>query len=116
MKLRKAGVCDGQRFAWIILYLFSYIMDMTHNDIVITSICFIPNNIIYLLFSKHPESLLVRVTRGCHWNKCYFCGLYKSMNFSMRPIEDTIQDIKEVFCHTPAFHNGICMEAFVDKL
>ena len=44
---------------------------------------------------SESESLLVRVTRGCHWNKCYFCGLYKSMNFSMRPIEDTIQDIKE---------------------
>ena len=36
------------------------------------------------------ESLLVRMTRGCHWNTYYFCGLYKSMNFSMRPIEDTI--------------------------
>ena len=24
-----------------------------------------------------------------------WCGLYKSMKFSMRPIEDTIQDIKE---------------------
>ena len=31
--------------------------------------------------------------RGCHWNKCYFCGLYKSMQFSMRPIEETIEDI-----------------------
>ena len=39
------------------------------------------------------NSLLVRVTRGCHWNKCYFCGLYKSMQFSMRPIEETIEDI-----------------------
>lgn len=39
------------------------------------------------------SSLLIRVTRGCHWNKCYFCGLYKSMQFSMRPIEETIEDI-----------------------
>ena len=39
------------------------------------------------------NSLLIRVTRGCHWNKCYFCGLYKSMRFSMRPIEETIEDI-----------------------
>jgi len=42
---------------------------------------------------SESESLLVRVTRGCHWNKCYFCGLYKSMQFSMRPIEETIEDI-----------------------
>ena len=44
---------------------------------------------------SESESLLVRVTRGCHWNRSYFCGLYKTMNFSMRLIEDTIQDIKE---------------------
>ena len=43
---------------------------------------------------SESNSLLIRVTRGCHWNKCYFCGLYKSMKFSMRPIEDIISDIK----------------------
>ena len=42
---------------------------------------------------SESNSLLVRVTRGCHWNKCYFCGLYKSTHFSMRPIEETIEDI-----------------------
>ena len=42
---------------------------------------------------SESNSLLVRVTRGCHWNKCYFCGLYKSIQFSMRPIEETIEDI-----------------------
>ena len=39
---------------------------------------------------SESNSLLIRVTRGCHWNKCYFCGLYKSMQFSMRPIDETI--------------------------
>ena len=43
---------------------------------------------------SESNSLLVRVTRGCHWNKCYFCGLYKSMRFSMRPIEEIIEDIE----------------------
>ena len=43
---------------------------------------------------SESNSLLIRVTRGCHWNKCYFCGLYKSMQFSMRPIDETIEDIK----------------------
>ena len=28
---------------------------------------------------SESNSLLIRVTRGCHWNKCYFCGLYKSI-------------------------------------
>lgn len=35
---------------------------------------------------SESNSLLIRVTRGCHWNKCYFCGLYKSMRFSMGPL------------------------------
>ncbi len=43
---------------------------------------------------SESESLLIRVTKGCHWNKCYFCGLYKSMKFSLRPLEETITDIK----------------------
>ena len=43
---------------------------------------------------SESNSLLIRVTRGCHWNKCYFCGLYKSMHFSMRPIDETIEDIR----------------------
>lgn len=44
---------------------------------------------------SESNSLLIRVTRGCHWNKCYFCGLYKSIRFSMRPIDETIEDIKQ---------------------
>ena len=46
---------------------------------------------------SESNSLLVRVTRGCHWNKCYFCGLYKSMRFSMRPIEEIIEDIAQFY-------------------
>lgn len=30
---------------------------------------------------SESKSLLIRVTRGCHWNKCYFCGLYKKHKF-----------------------------------
>lgn len=43
---------------------------------------------------SEAQSLLIRVTRGCHWNKCFFCGLYKGMRFSIRPIEDILEDIK----------------------
>ena len=44
---------------------------------------------------SESQSLLIRVTRGCHWNKCYFCGLYKDCNFSTRPVDDVIEDIKK---------------------
>ena len=35
--------------AWIILYLFPYVADMAHNNIIIAIIWFFPNPIIYLL-------------------------------------------------------------------
>lgn len=43
---------------------------------------------------SEAKSLLIRVTRGCHWNKCKFCGLYKDDKFEMRPMEDIVMDIK----------------------
>ena len=40
-------------------------------------------------------SLLVRVVRGCHWNRCRFCGIYEAYGqpFETRPIEDVLEDI-----------------------
>jgi len=43
---------------------------------------------------SESQSLLIRVTRGCHWNKCFFCGLYKGMKYSVRPTDDILEDIK----------------------
>ena len=42
---------------------------------------------------SEAESLLLRVTRNCPWNKCKFCGLYKGKNFSIRPKEHVLKDI-----------------------
>ena len=39
------------------------------------------------------DSLLIRTTRGCPWNRCTFCTLYKEMKFSLRPVADIKQDI-----------------------
>ena len=39
------------------------------------------------------DSLLIRTTRGCPWNKCEFCVNYKNMRFSMRPLEEIKKDI-----------------------
>ena len=38
-------------------------------------------------------SLLVRINRGCGWNKCRFCGFYRDIPFSPRPAVDIIKDI-----------------------
>src|SRR4030043_2191770 len=40
-------------------------------------------------------SLLLRVTRGCPWNKCLFCSMYKDIPFERRPIGEIKEDIEQ---------------------
>src|SRR4030067_1969862 len=40
-------------------------------------------------------SLLLRVTRGCPWNKCLFCSMYKDIPFERRPLEEIKEDIEQ---------------------
>ena len=44
--------------AWIILYLFPYVTNMAHDNVVITEIWLFPNAIIYLLFAEYYSSIL----------------------------------------------------------
>jgi hypothetical protein len=42
------------------------------------------------------RSLLVRITRGCKWNRCRFCGLYTHLGqpeFSVRTVDEVKHDI-----------------------
>lgn len=42
------------------------------------------------------RSLLIRLTRGCKWNRCRFCGLYTHLgqdDFSIRSVVEVKQDI-----------------------
>jgi len=46
------------------------------------------------------DSLLIRTTRGCPWNRCTFCTLYDDMKFSLRSVPEIKKDIlaaKEYF-------------------
>lgn len=57
------------------------------------------NNIPEMLTIRPPSewrSLLVRVTRGCKWNRCRFCGIYPHLGepgFSIRSVDEVKQDI-----------------------
>lgn len=60
-------------------------------------------NIEYNGFEQGPirppseaNSLLIRVTRNCPWNKCTFCPVYKGEKFSKRPVEHVLKDINLV--------------------
>jgi hypothetical protein len=42
---------------------------------------------------SEAQSLLVRVTRNCPWNRCIFCPAYKGVKFSRRTVEEVKADI-----------------------
>ncbi|MEM4473247.1 MAG: radical SAM protein [Archaeoglobaceae archaeon] len=41
-------------------------------------------------------SYLIRVVRGCNWNKCAFCSMYKNMKFEQRLKDEIMRDIDEI--------------------
>jgi len=48
---------------------------------------------------SEAASLLVRITRNCHWNRCAFCPVYKGARFSIRPVEHVLRDIDSIAAH-----------------
>jgi len=45
---------------------------------------------------SEADSLLIRITRNCPWNRCTFCPVYKDAKFSLRPLEHVLEDIDRV--------------------
>jgi radical SAM superfamily enzyme YgiQ (UPF0313 family) len=42
---------------------------------------------------NEAKSALIRVTRGCPWNRCAFCAMYKQLDFEQKPFGEIKQDI-----------------------
>jgi len=55
---------------------------------------------------SEADSLLVRITRNCPWNRCTFCGLYKNSKFSLRPVDHVLRDIDTVRFYTDAIDSA----------
>jgi len=45
---------------------------------------------------SEAQSLLLRLTRNCPWNRCEFCHTYKDQTFSLRTVEEVKKDIDAV--------------------
>ncbi len=45
---------------------------------------------------SEAESLLLRLTRNCPWNRCDFCSTYKGESFSRRPVDEIKKDVDNV--------------------
>ena len=55
---------------------------------------------------SEAESLLIRITRNCPWNRCTFCPVYKNSRFSMRPVDHVLRDIDRVHGFVEALRDG----------
>ncbi len=42
---------------------------------------------------SEARSLLVRATRGCPWNKCTFCSMYKDTRFELKSTDEVKEEI-----------------------
>ena len=42
------------------------------------------------------ESLIIRATRNCPWNRCLFCSVYKGKRFGYRSVQEIKRDIEVV--------------------
>ncbi len=47
--------------------------------------------------SSELNSLVFRFSRNCSWNKCTFCSLYEDDKFSLRPVNQIMEDINIVY-------------------
>jgi len=45
---------------------------------------------------SEAQSLLLRLTRNCPWNKCAFCSTYRGAKFELRAVEEIKDDIRAV--------------------
>ena len=43
------------------------------------------------------ESIFVRLTHGCKWNKCIFCDSYSNQHFKIRPVEEIKNDLNTIY-------------------
>ena len=37
--------------------------------------------------------MILQLTLGCSWNRCTYCAMYRSKDFSVRPVEEILQEV-----------------------
>jgi len=55
---------------------------------------------------SEADSLLIRVTRNCPWNRCRFCPVYKGRPFALRAVAHVIEDIDRVHRYIAAIREA----------
>ncbi|MCP4339271.1 MAG: radical SAM protein [Desulfobulbaceae bacterium] len=55
---------------------------------------------------SEAESLLIRISRNCPWNRCTFCSLYKGTKFTLRPVDHVLRDIDTIRFYVDAIETA----------
>jgi radical SAM superfamily enzyme YgiQ (UPF0313 family) len=43
---------------------------------------------------SEASSYILQATIGCSWNHCTYCDMYRDKEFRVRPLQETLQDVK----------------------
>lgn len=65
---------------------------------------------------SEAQSLLIRVSRNCPWNKCEFCHTYKGEQFSLRTVAEIKKDIDQVKAIADEIHQFSWRMGFAGQL
>ncbi len=63
---------------------------------------------------SEANSLLVRVTRNCPWNRCLFCPAYKGTAFSRRSVAEIKKDLDEMARYHGPYADRVTTAFFQD--
>jgi len=58
---------------------------------------------------SEARSLIFQITVGCSQNQCAFCGMYKGKRFHIRPVEEIVEEIRQI----PARYHGRIERVFL---
>ena len=53
---------------------------------------------------SEANNLIIQATLGCSFNQCSFCSMYRSKEYTARPVVEVIQDIKQAARQWPDAH------------
>ncbi len=43
---------------------------------------------------SEADALILQATLGCSWNRCTYCAMYRGKDFSVRPLADSLEDLR----------------------